>query len=308
MSQQAILSGLIDSLQSSGERPLVLNSSYDNIVFQVGGDVFRWSLSKSLDDVRREADFIRYLHDNDFHAAEVRRVSETHIKSRKEGLPLLVTSYIPHDTDVSFPSAVLHKAAEALYRIHQLGESFCKNNTYVQGRKIDELLSQMDDSLKKGLSPNATNRLQVQDDLRWALNFIDQAPMGNPQTIIHNDFRPQNVLTANGDIAAVIDFDYAIASHTPQKDVAHAALEWSFPDTSEVPDLDRFRLFVEAYAATGNETYEDYIERVNLFDWVKVAAMIDAAGYWLHSPENTTERFGSYMYKKFRYFQDYKNV
>ena len=308
MSHQAILSDLIDSLQSGSEGSLILNSSYDNIVLQVGGDVFRWSMNKSLDDVRREADFIKYLHKNSFCAAKIVRVSETRIKSRKKSLPLLVTSYIPHDTDTSFSSAVLRQAAEALYHIHQLGELFCKNNPYVQKRKIDELLRQMDNSLKKGLSPNAANRSQVQDDIRWALNFIAQAPIDSPRTIIHNDFRPQNVLTISGAIVAVIDFDYAISSHAPQKDVAHAALEWSFPDTSEMPDFDRFRLFVGTYAAMGNETYEDYIERVNLYDWVKVAAMIDAAGYWLHSPENTTERFGSYMYKKFRYFRDYKDV
>lgn len=159
MSQKVILSDLIASLRSNGDKPLILNSSYDNIVFQVGDEVFRWSLNKSLDDVGREADFIKYLHDNDFHAAKVVRVSETYIKSKREDLPLLVASYIPHDTNVSFSSTVPHKAAEALYRIHKLGESFYKNKSYIQKRKINELLSQMEDSLKKGPSPNTTNRL-----------------------------------------------------------------------------------------------------------------------------------------------------
>lgn len=301
MDNSTLARHLLHTLGDDERDAHLITSSYDNVVVRSDKRIFRWSLNKSFDDVTHEANFVRFLYKNGVKTEEVLDVSTTTIQGKD--FPLMVSSYIDHDSRAPLSDRVVQQAAEELYAIHTFGETYCSNHHYRQRRSLDELLVQMDAQLQNNLSPDAANRPRVVRDIKWALSFIQHSSRVTPSsTVLHNDFRPQNVLMRGDEVAAVIDFDYSVATTTPQKDVAHAALEWSFPDAADAPDMATFQLFVESYAAMNNESYDTYTQRVNLLDWVKVSALIDAAGYWLYHPEKTAGKFGSYMYTKYLYF------
>lgn len=291
-------------LKTSDSGVVALDSSYDNVVLRAGDVVIRVSLNKPAEDVAQEAQFIKYLHDKHAKVAEVVENNIVELPEPEKALPYLTTKYIQHTPHSDISDTLIKEAATQLYLIHSYGQQYCETVQYFQKRHISELLDRFISKLDDGMSPNAINRSQVETDARWASSFIRaKSDTTAPLTILHNDYRPQNVLTNESGLMAVIDFDYSISTRTPQKDVAHAALEWSFPDTADAPDMRVFELFVSTYASHFDQSYEQYVEQTKLMDWVKASAMIDAAGFYLHNPENTEQRFGSYMYKKYKYFQ-----
>lgn len=309
MQQPSLTDYLLRLVRSENPGARLINSSYDNVVVQSDNQVFRWSLNKSFADVKQEASFIDFLGSHDSKVADVLDVTETLLPNSKDTLPLTITAFISHSNNPTFSTAIIRQAAEELYRIHEIGTAFCRHQPYTQQRRLDDSLIELERRLDSGLSPSADNRHVVYDDVRWARDFIhSESATDNPSTILHNDFRPQNILIQDGELAAVIDFDYAVTTRTPQKDVAHAALEWSFPDGAKELNLEHFRLFVTSYAAMRHESYETYVDNTSLVDWVRASALIDAAGYWLHSPDKTMAHFGSYMYAKFNYFQENRHV
>lgn len=115
---------------------------------------------------------------------------------------------------------------------------------------------------------------------------------------------PNNVLFGSRrGIEAVIDFDYSVKSPFFMKDVAHAALVWSFPDGASRVDVGVFNAFIESYANNMGLDGAAFICRYDIIDWVKVSALIDAAMYFI-SPDFDREsgELCSYMYDKFKFF------
>ena len=298
---------LLQSIGADKKKSSLIASSYDNIVVRSGDTILRWSLNKTMDDVNSEADLLRFLYKNNVKTAHLVDVSSTIVQGKT--YPLMVSTFVPHDTNPQLSDHITCQAAKELRAIHTVGELYCRRKHYPQRRTMEESLIRLDSLLKNGLSPKAINRGEVVRDVEWAISFLRGASqLAGPLTILHNDFRPQNVLMSDNSVAAVIDFDYSVSSVFPQKDVAHAALEWSFPDTADSPDDIILKAFVEAYAAENNETYKEYIQRVRLVDWIKVSALIDAAGYWMHNQEKTTAKFKSHMYAKYNYFKGSSDV
>lgn len=123
-------------------------------------------------------------------------------------------------------------------------------------------------------------------------------------TIVHNDYRVHNVFfSSDVHINAVIDFDWSCVGPAV-KDVAHAVLEWSFPDGRPEHNTALLEAFLSGYnsAAQDKVVYDQ-----DFIDWVKFSALSDAATYFCDRlcAETLEKKISrSYMYKKFCYFNE----
>ncbi len=123
---------------------------------------------------------------------------------------------------------------------------------------------------------------------------------GGTDCIIHNDFRPHNVLySSNGDIYA-IDFDWSCYGPAI-KDFAHAAVEWSMLDGQDEPNTHIHEAIVSGYMSVRPT---DFLDSDFNF-WAAFSCLSDTATYIcdkIFNQEELPERIRSYMYKKFKYF------
>lgn len=138
---------------------------------------------------------------------------------------------------------------------------------------------------------------EVQDNIAFA-----QSNKGM-RGLVHNDYRPHNVFFSyQGEVNGIIDLDWSCRGQIV-KDVAHGALEWSFPDGRDEPDKILFEAFLSGYNEAGPEKID-----INdtLYRWVMFGALADTATY-LHNQlselPNEKSRIRSYMYKKYRYYK-----
>lgn len=118
---------------------------------------------------------------------------------------------------------------------------------------------------------------------------------------IHNDYRIHNVLVDNNKITAILDFDWSTIGPF-KKDLAHAALEWSFADGNDSPWKDVFSLFLKTYLASMNIGSED------IRSWIVFSALSDACTYYIDRlPEGKPDKkkkMQSYMHLKALYFHN----
>lgn len=121
-------------------------------------------------------------------------------------------------------------------------------------------------------------------------------------TIVHNDYRVHNVFfSSDSHIHAVIDFDWSCRGPAI-KDVAHAALEWSFPDGRSKPDTVLLKTFLSGYNSVARDVV---VYDQKFIDWIKFSALSDAATYFCDrfDAEGLKKKISrSHMYQKFRYF------
>ena len=120
--------------------------------------------------------------------------------------------------------------------------------------------------------------------------------------LIHNDYRPSNIFfKKESKISGVIDFDWSCIG--PKiKDLALGALEWSFPDGCEKPNIAILDTFLDGYNSVSKIKYERNKE---LYFWIMFAALSDVATYFcdrIESPDVKKNISSSYMYKKYLFF------
>lgn len=134
--------------------------------------------------------------------------------------------------------------------------------------------------------------------VEWALDLAK----GSHETtaLLHNDFRISNVLFDEQAVTGILDFDWSCTGPAI-KDLAHAALEWSFPDGAAGPDQKIMSAFINAYyaAAGGKPATES-----ELRTWMRFAALIDTATYFcdrIQAGTAPSRVASSYMYKKYLY-------
>ncbi len=140
---------------------------------------------------------------------------------------------------------------------------------------------------------------QVQEALAFMHNATDTL------LLIHNDYRAHNILFgSNGHVTGVLDFDWSCFG-APIKDVAHSALEWSFPDGADEPDLKLFNAFIDSYNLIAINPVS---KNQTLLQWVCFGALSDTATYLADRIDsvdaNEPGRIRSYMYKKYTYFKN----
>ena len=124
----------------------------------------------------------------------------------------------------------------------------------------------------------------------------------NNNYLVHNDYRPGNVLFRNDNqVVAVVDFDWSCMGPAI-KDVAHALVEWSFPDGARSHWPNIFDAFLKSY----NQKAKEKIQlNNNLYHWMSFACLSDTATYFTDlTYQNIFKPItSSYMYQKFLYWK-----
>jgi Ser/Thr protein kinase RdoA (MazF antagonist) len=135
--------------------------------------------------------------------------------------------------------------------------------------------------------------------------------VAHERIVIHNDFRPQNVLfDRNSDVAGIVDFDWMCLAPL-EKDLALALVEWAFADGDVSADSESLRLFLRGYMQDIDEKYAPVAGDIS--QWIEYACLSDAATYIsdVITEEVKQGAFGvdqakemrSYMLSKAKYFR-----
>jgi Ser/Thr protein kinase RdoA (MazF antagonist) len=123
----------------------------------------------------------------------------------------------------------------------------------------------------------------------------------NNYYLIHNDYRAGNVFFDNGQVSAILDFDWSCIGPSV-KDLSLALVEWSYPDGEEKHFENVFDTFLDSY----NQEAKNKIKKDNnLYSWICFSCLSDAATYFSDlASQNIYKKTSScYMYKKFLYFE-----
>lgn len=189
----------------------------------------------------------------------------------------------------------VRKAAELLANLHNISEKL--NLDYPRKRTILSELKRVlarKDKFKHFINGGKQFVDEVTKNIEWAQrdNYQD--------TFIINDFRPGNIIFKDGEIAALIDFDWSCMGPSI-KDLALGIVEWSFPDGSEKPWKDILKLFLDSY---NKESRRKYTESDYLYKWICFSCLSDTTTYLCDLADNEIYKnvSSSYMYKKYLYF------
>lgn len=132
--------------------------------------------------------------------------------------------------------------------------------------------------------------------------ILNKVSLYQKNTIIHNDFRIQNLLFNHDNIVAILDFDWACLGNN-LKDLAHALVEWSFPDGAQSYWGDIFDTFLRGYESIFGE-----VNKRELKDWMLFSCLSDTATYLMDRIDLQSEKneIRSYMYKKYLFIKGQK--
>ncbi len=137
------------------------------------------------------------------------------------------------------------------------------------------------------------------DYLLFYKNWVKRN-MGSDYFLVHNDYRPGNILLKGDKVTAVLDFDWSYLGPAI-KDVAHSLVEWSFPDGAKQPWPDVFKTFLTAYNQVAKHPVTNDSD---LIHWTCFACLSDTATYLADMANEGIypQPPLSYMYQKFLYF------
>jgi aminoglycoside phosphotransferase (APT) family kinase protein len=140
---------------------------------------------------------------------------------------------------------------------------------------------------------------QLVEEAELAMGAVQDLLDRHPAlSLVHNDFRPQNVLFEAGEVSAVIDFEWSIPQAPAIKDLAHAALEWSTPDGEADIDGALLWSFVDAYAAAIPVGHPLRSDRDDLLVWMRFGALADACTFAARMARHGRRVGRSHMYVK----------
>ncbi len=255
-------------------------------------------------DMAFELAFISFLHAHNLPVPRV--ISNKHNQSVCcfNGQPACLFSFcagtVFHLSPTNKPSVQMAmNGGEALANLHKIASGFDPQHTHKTIRSLfyemEQLLKQKAFFAKKYIAGDV-----FLDAVETVLKKVKQ--LHTNDTIIHNDFRIQNLLFDNDTISAILDFDWACIG-TGLKDLGHALVEWSFPDTQTACWGDVFKAFLNGY----QKVYPDInLEHLSL--WIQFSCLADACTYFLGTINKQEEprALNSYMYQKYLFFSTHK--
>jgi len=292
------------------EKPNIelLREGPDNDVFLVRDDkdnkiaVFRMGKRYLGEDVIFELQWLSFLYNKGFPVPEIIKTNQGKDffidKTGKVGVVFKYAKGSPIEIkkDKKPNLDLVSQAAKSLAKIHNLSfgiklKFLRKRNTFTE---VNRALTIADKLLKY-----QEGGKEFIEKLKIYKNFAQKNTNNN--YLIHNDFRPGNVFFRNGQVSAVLDFDWSCIG--PQvKDLALALVEWSYPDGADKHFDNVFNTFLDSY----NQEAKNKIKKdSNLYSWICFSCLSDAATYFsdLASQNIYKKTLSCYMYKKFLYFE-----
>lgn len=286
-------------------RLVPLRESSDNKVFIVQTDknvnyILRISKRAVGKDVLFELNWIENLVRKGFPTTNVIKTKNGQLFFYYEGLAGAVFKFIDgYHIDITKQnkpdSAYIEKASKLLAKLHNISTEFPLE--YPRKRTmLTELKRALDrkEKFEKFVEGGREFIDRARKNVEWAQKDKCQS------TFIINDFRPGNVVFKDGEIAALIDFDWSCMGPAI-KDLALGIVEWSFPDGAEKPWKDIFELFLDSY---NKESKLKFAENDYLYKWICFACLSDTATYLCDMADTGTYKkvSSSYMYHKYLYF------
>lgn len=283
-----------------------LRESSDNSVYRVlDSDTYILRISKKLpvSDVQFEYEAMNHLRSKGLPVPNwISSLSGAPYVVTEDGAVAVLFTFIDGIhvpvTTTSLPTLEeSYAAGEALGKIAQAGIDFKS-----EAPRARTVFSELERSVlqKDHISEVVDGGAEFIEEVMRVLKLAHSTNYS--QGLLHNDFRPSNVFFAkNHSVSGFVDFDWSCQGPLI-KDVALAALEWSFPDGAEGPDEKLFGGFIEGYNATAPEQISN---GKHLYLWIMVSALSDTATFLcdrLGSDQLPKRIVGSYMYQKYRHF------
>jgi len=195
------------------------------------------------------------------------------------------------------PLLAVKSAAEVLAKLHNVSRRH--NALLLRKRTVFTELERViakQKEVEKKVPGSKKFVAEVEKILSWGKNqkFIP--------VLIHNDYRIGNLLfDENNKVVAILDFDWSCQGPAI-KDIAHALVEWSFPDSAQQHQQEVFDTFLDSY----NRHTEEIIKHDdNLKNWILFSCLSDTTTYIIDRLERGEIKpiAGSFMYQKFQYFE-----
>ncbi|HEY4478748.1 MAG TPA: phosphotransferase [Candidatus Paceibacterota bacterium] len=205
--------------------------------------------------------------------------------------------HLPFGIDQPPPLSAVKSAAEALAKLHNVSRRHDislsrKRTVFTELERVIAKQKEVEEKVSSGKEFVA----EVEKILSWGKN------QKFTPVLIHNDYRTGNLLFDENDkVAAILDFDWSCQGPAI-KDVAHALVEWSFPDGAKQHWREVFDTFLDSY----NRHAEEIIKHDdNLKNWILFSCLSDTATYIIDRLERGEIKpvAGAFMYQKFQYFK-----
>ena len=312
MDKQKLLSFLKAEYLKNFQGADLVQDGSDNSVYKVStrDASFAVRLSKrekDEEDINFETNLCQFLANKGYPVPPIQITADKAYYSDFKGQTLVLQDWVSADPvnlswDTQPSRDICFQAGAKLAELHNLTSNY--HPSFSPKRHIDTELKRVLESKDKFLNFYENSQGFVKD-VEKALSFYSNLQKSTPEKllVIHNDYRAQNILAKNNALSAVIDFDWACLGFA-EKDIAHALVEWSFPDGAASHWNGVWDAFLRGYKGGRSPNEKD------LKNWVIFSTLSDAATYFMdklereYSSDVSGVRMGSYMYKKFRYFQE----
>lgn len=293
------------SYNFSCSRLVPLRESSDNKVFTLETDknvnyILRISKRGVEEDVLFELNWIENLAKRGFPTTNIIKTKNSQLFFYYERFAIVIFKFVDGyhikiDKKNKPNFAHIKKASQLLARLHNVSTGLIldhprKRTILTELKRALEKKEKFEEFIEGGREFIE----RVSKNIEWA-----QKDKYQPIFII-NDFRPGNVIFKDGEIAALIDFDWSCMGPAI-KDFALGIAEWSFPDGAEKAWEDIFELFLDSY---NKESKVKFAENDYLYKWICFACLSDTATYLCDMADIGTYKkvSSSYMYQKYLYF------
>ena len=291
-------------------RASVLRDGPDNIIWTLETEngkkcVARMSKRELGGDIAFEAEWLKILLASGVQVAPIiETIDKKPFAILPTGKALTVFEFVDgkhlsFGIDQTPPLSVVKSAAEALAKLHNVSRQ--RKVSLPRQRavftELERVIAKQKEIEEK--TPGGKEFVaEVEKVLTWGKN------QKFTPVLIHNDYRIGNLLfNENDKVAAILDFDWSCLGPAI-KDVAHALVEWSFPDGAKQHWREVFDTFLDNY----NRYAEEVIKHDdNLKNWILFNCLSDTTTYIIDRLERGEIKplTGSFMYQKFQYFSCY---
>lgn len=298
-----------------------IRSSEDNDAFKVSSNegLFFARLSKRLDkdaaESIKELEFMQFLKNSNVSVAGViKNVNSALITSFEDRIFVIFEWIEGNSFNISpdnYPTeAQAYNGGKALASIHNASVMF---GTPIELKRIMTTELERALSLSNDIKARYSNGAEFLETIARVINLA-RDNFGKNNLIIHNDFRPHNVLFGadklKEEISCIVDFDW-ICIAPPIKDLALALVEWSFADGDTEVNWRIFVAFFRGYCDNIDSSL--YPKASDLERWIEFSCVSDTATYIsdVINEEKMTEisqnfevkELKSYMFRKIQYFK-----
>ncbi len=284
----------------------LLQDGSDNFVYKIITNnqqsyVLRISKRENKkDDIAFETDVMTFLHCRSLPVPQIIKTIHNQNFCLMNNMPVCLFSFCTGNVfNLSLQNKPTEKMAinggQALATIHRVLSDYRQQNTFKTVRstfsEIERVLHQKDYFCQKYLDGET-----IIDNINQIMTEVE--PLVTNDTIIHNDFRIQNLLFNGNEISAILDFDWACVGSS-LKDLGHALIEWSFPDGAKTCQWDILKAFLKGY----QEIYSQ-IDIPKLLIWMRFSCLSDACTYLMDTINQKSQprEANSYMHEKYKFF------